>query len=176
MTNIIYLLDAVHPEVASKNLFLFLVKYESKNLMKAVVYNIKENERELLALANAKEHDLTLISNPLSLGTIHYSIGKEAVVVSADDILDRAILDHLRKAGVQKIVTRSLTTDHIDLYHAQFLGMQIANTPFPDRTPKGIAEQTIRHLNLWGSGRCVGAACCCKKDCNVVVNRKEKDD
>lgn len=139
--------------------------------MKAIVYNIKEYERELLALANAKAHDLTLISNPLSVGTIHYSRGKEAVVVSEEDTVDRNILDHLYKAGVRRIVTRSLTTDHIDLLHAQSLGMQIANTPYADRTAKGIAEQTIRHLNLWESGRCVGMACCCNKDCNVVVKK-----
>lgn len=136
--------------------------------MKAVAYNIKDYEKESLAIANGKVHDLTLISNPLNFNTIHYAYGKEVVIVSEDDRLDGELLEELQRAGVQKIVTRSITTDHIDLCHAYDLGIQIANTPYEDRTPRGIAEQTIRNLNLWGSGKCVGQACCCVKECNVV--------
>ncbi|WDF67763.1 lactate dehydrogenase [Sphingobacterium oryzagri] len=135
--------------------------------MKAVAYHIKDFEKELLALANGKVHDLTLISNPLNFNTLHYVFGKEVVIVSEDDRLDADLLDGLKKAGVQKIVTRSMKTDHIDLFHAADLDIQVANTPYEDRSPKGIAEQTIRNLNLWDKGRCVGQACCCVKDCNV---------
>lgn len=135
--------------------------------MKAVAYNIKDFEKELLALANGKVHDLTLISNPLNINTIHYVFGKEVIIVSEDDILDADLLDKLKKAGVQKVVTRSLNTDHIDLYRAGDLNIQVANTPYTDRSPKGIAEQTIRNLNLWDQGKCVGQACCCVKDCSV---------
>lgn len=143
--------------------------------MKAVAYNIKDYEKELLALANGKVHDLTLISNPLNFSTMHYAHGKEVVVVSEDDRLDSPLLEELQRVGVEKIVTRSLTTDHIDLYRAYELGIQIANTPFKDRTPKGIAEQTVRNLNLWDKGKCVGQACCCVKECNVIdTNKKER--
>jgi len=144
--------------------------------MKAVAYNIKDYEKESLAIANGKVHDLTLISNPLNLSTIHYAHGKEVVIVSEDDFLGGKLLEELQRAGVQKIVTRSITTDHIDLHRAYDLGIQIANTPYEDRTPKGIAEQTIRNLNLWGNGKCVGQACCCVKECNVVNPNQIKND
>jgi|SRR5690606_5583707 len=140
--------------------------------MKVVAYNIKDFEKELLAVANGKVHDLTLISNPLNLNTIHYADGKEAVIISEDDTLDSKTLRALKEHGVSKIITRSLTTDHIDLYEAQYLSMQIANTPYPDRTPKGIAEQTIRNLNLWSAGKCVGTACCCLDGCSKVEQEK----
>lgn len=136
--------------------------------MKAVAYNIKDFEKESLARANAKVHDLTLISNALSSSTIHYAIGKEVVIVSKDDRIDAALLEKLKDAGVQKIVTRSRSTDHIDLHHAADLQIQVANTPYADRTPKGIAEQTIRNLTMWGQGKCVGTACCCINDCNAI--------
>lgn len=136
--------------------------------MKAVAYNIKDFEKELLARANGKVHDLTLISNALTFNTLHYALGKEVVIVSYDDRLDAPILDEMKAVGIQKIVTRSVATDHIDLFRAADLNIQVANTPYEDRSPKGIAEQTIRNLNLWDKGRCVGAACCCIKDCNVV--------
>ncbi|KGE15681.1 lactate dehydrogenase [Sphingobacterium deserti] len=144
--------------------------------MKAVAYNIKDFEKELLALANGKVHDLTLISNPLNGNTLHYASGKEVVIVSHDDTLSADILEQLKAAGIQKIVTRSLTTDHIDLYRAADLNIQVANTPYADRTPKGVAEQTIRNLNLWDSGRCVGTACCCVKDCKVTPLNTEGNE
>lgn len=137
------------------------------DLMKAVAYNIKDYEKESLAIANGKIHDLTLISNMLNLNTIHYAYGKEVVIVSEDDLLDAELLEELQRARVHKIVTRSVTTQHIDLLHAYALGIQIANTPYEDRSPKGIAEQTIRNLNLWGQGKCVGLACCCVKECKL---------
>lgn len=136
--------------------------------MKVVAYNIKDYEKELLALANGKVHDLTLISNGLNLNTIHYAEGKEVVIVSAEDLLDALVIDELYKIGVRKIITRSLTTTHIDLYKAHDLKIQVANTPHADQTPKGIAEQTIRNLNLWGGGKCVGKACCCVNNCSAL--------
>ncbi|TDS16291.1 Rossmann-fold NAD(P)-binding domain-containing protein [Sphingobacterium paludis] len=144
--------------------------------MKAVAYNIKDFEKELLARANGKVHDLTLISNALNYNTLHYASGKEVVIVSADDRLNADILDQLKEVGIQKIVTRSLNTDHIDLYRAADLNIQVANTPYPDRTAKGIAEQTIRNLNLWDSGRCVGTACCCVKDCSITPFNTPSDE
>ena len=144
--------------------------------MKAVAYNIKDYEKESLAIANGKVHDLTLISNSLNFRTIHYAQGKEVVIISEDDYLDAELLEELQRAGVQKIVTRSITTSHIDLLSAYDLGIQIANTPYEDRTSKGIAEQTIRNLNLWGSGKCVGRACCCAKECNVMDPNQLKND
>ncbi len=140
--------------------------------MKVVAYNIKDFEKELLAIANGKIHDLTLISNPLNFKTIHYAEGKEAVIVSEDDRLDEDVLIALKQHGISKIITRSLTTDHIDLEKAESLGMMIANAPYPDRTPRGIAKQTIHNLNLWSSGHCVGDACCCLTTCSGEMKQK----
>lgn len=143
--------------------------------MKAIAYNIKDYEKESLAIANGKIHDLTLISNPLNLRTVHYAQGKEVVIVSKEDALNAALLEELERIGVQKIVTRSIETDHIDLNHAARLGIQIANTPYADHSPKGIAEQIIRNLNLWGSGKCVGRACRCVKGCKGGDAKEERN-
>ena len=56
--------------------------------MKAIAYKVLECEKRHLAEANSKVHDLTLISNELNQSTIHYSVGKEAVVRSDRDFLD----------------------------------------------------------------------------------------
>ncbi len=133
--------------------------------MKAIAYSIKNNDKELLVIANAKQHELTLISNELNLQTFVYARGKQAVIVSAMDILDATLLTELYNSGVRYIITRSKTTTHIDLNHATRIGLKIANTPGEDQTPEGVARQTIRNLSQWETGKCVGAACCCQKVC-----------
>jgi D-lactate dehydrogenase len=118
--------------------------------MKVVAYNIKEYEKEQLALANAKVHDLTLISNELNLRTFHYSIGKEVVIISERDHIGIALLDALYD---------------VDLAYANEIGVHIANIPSEHQSSKSIAARTIMILNNWGNGECLGEACQCVTDC-----------
>ncbi|WP_257657514.1 lactate dehydrogenase [Parapedobacter lycopersici] len=141
--------------------------------MKAIAYNIKLQEKEALARANAKKHDLTLISNELNASTVVYAQGKNVVIVSTYDILDQEMLWQLKSMGVNKIITRSNITTHIDLKTATAMAFKVANIPREDMLAiKGIAEQVIRHLNLWESGKCVGAACCCQKVCALKPTKE----
>lgn len=138
--------------------------------MRVVAYNIVEFEKELLARANAKVHDLTLISNGLNLSTIHYAEGKEVVIVSERDRVDKGILDALLRIGVKKIITRSITLAHIDVLYASVIKMHVANTPSPNKTPENIAKQTILSLNDWENNRCLGSACYCSFNCGFKNN------
>lgn len=133
--------------------------------MKAIAYSIKAPEKEHLVLANGKRHDLTLISNQLDERTVSFAQGKEIVVISPYDILDREMLWELKHVGVRKIVTRSLITTHIDLIEATRMGFQIANVPEGDQSEANVAKHIIRNLDAWESGRCVGKACCCQRNC-----------
>lgn len=135
--------------------------------MKAIAYSIKPQEKERLALANGKKHDLTLISNELNERTVSYAVGKEAVIVSAYDIVDRKMLWELKQAGITKIITRSQATTHIDLKEATRMDFKVANVPDADQSIENIARQTIRNLNAWDAGKCVGKACCCQKVCKI---------
>src|SRR5690606_37060421 len=96
--------------------------------MRVVVYNIQDFEKETLAKANAKVHDLTLISNPLNLETLRYAVGKEVVIISHKDILDREILEALHNINVNKIITRSSKMDHIDMDYAKKLKLDRKST------------------------------------------------
>lgn len=143
--------------------------------MKAIAYNIKPQEKECLAIANGKKHDLTLISNELNARTVSYAQGKEAVIVSAYDILDRDMLWELKNAGVKKIITRSRTTTHIDLKEATRMDFKVANAPEEDQSIENIAKQLIRNLNAWENGKCVGNACCCQKVCELGKKKAVAD-
>lgn len=135
--------------------------------MKAIAYSIKPQEKEHLALANGKKHDLTLISNELNRQTLSYAQGKEVVIISPYDLLDHGLLWELKNLGIRKLITRSKTTTHIDLNTATQMGFKIANAPADDQSVESIAKQTIRNLNAWGEDKCVGKACCCQKACAV---------
>ncbi|WP_134088281.1 lactate dehydrogenase [Olivibacter sp. XZL3] len=137
--------------------------------MKAIAYSINVNEKEHLVRSNAKTHDLTLISNELNASTLSYCGGKTVIIVSGRDIVDQALLRSLKQMGVRYIVTRSKTTTHIDLQSAAQLGIKVANNASDDQSIENTAKQTIRNLDLWEAGRCVGHSCCCY-DCNNVKN------
>lgn len=109
--------------------------------MKVVVYSIKSFEKEYLAKANQKKHDITLISNPLSIDTVSFAKGKDAVVVFTDDEVSAAVIKKLKSLGVKYIATRSVGVDHIDCEAATQADIKIANVP--SYSPQSIAEHAI---------------------------------
>ena len=109
--------------------------------MRVVAYSTKNFEKEFLAKANQKKHDITLISNPLSLETAVYAEGKDAVIVFTNDDLSAPVINKLADMGIKYISTRSVGTDHIDAEAAALRNVKIAN--IPAYSPEAIAEFTV---------------------------------
>lgn len=109
--------------------------------MKAVAYSIKPFEKEFLAKANQKKHDITLISNALSLDTAIYAEGKDAVIVFTNDDVSASVIDKLATMGIKYIATRSAGIDHIDKDAAARHSIKLANVP--SYSPQAIAEHTV---------------------------------
>jgi D-lactate dehydrogenase len=131
--------------------------------MKVVAYSVKPFERESLAKANQKKHDITLIFNSLSLETAIFAAGKQAVIVFSSDNVCACVIDKLAELGVKYITTRSTSTGHIDKLAAARNGIKLANVP----EQLDIAGQTIKNLDLWEMNKCVGKACICAKACKL---------
>ncbi|MDB5031623.1 MAG: lactate dehydrogenase [Mucilaginibacter sp.] len=145
--------------------------------MKAVAYSIKPFEKEFLAKANQKKHDITLISNSLSLDTVVFSEGKKAVIVLTTDDVSAPVIEKLAKLGIKFIIAGSVGTDHIDKEAAASYNIKIANVPSyscqPDLTNADLQEtanQTIKSLDLWQQNRCLGDACICARNCDLYNN------
>ncbi|CAG5067522.1 Phenyllactate dehydrogenase [Dyadobacter sp. CECT 9623] len=130
--------------------------------MKVVAYSIKAFEKEPLAKANQKKHNITLISNSLSETTCHYARGKNAVIVSTCDDVSAAVVDKLADLGISFIATRSFSTDHIDKDAIALSGIRLANVaagslpdvnenaiPLTELALQHIAAQTIKNLDLY---------------------------
>ena len=108
--------------------------------MKAIVYSTKTFEKELLAKANCKKHDITLISNPLNIDTVSYSEGKDAVIVFSNDDLSTPVIDKLAEFGIKYISTRSGDIANINRDTATKYGIKIAHVP---HSPESIAEHVL---------------------------------
>ncbi|HZY39597.1 MAG TPA: NAD(P)-dependent oxidoreductase [Mucilaginibacter sp.] len=108
--------------------------------MKAVAYSVKPFEKEFLAKANQKKHDITLISNDLNPETAVYAAGKDVVIVLNDDV-DAAQVKRLANFGVKYIAARSIGVSQIDSAAAANHHIKIADAPF--YPPQSIAELAV---------------------------------
>ena len=134
--------------------------------MKVVAYSVKPYEKESLAKANQKKHDITLIFNSLSLETAVYAAGKQAVIISASDDAGSEVIDKLAAMGVKYITTRSAGDEHIDRLAAARHHIKLANVPEYAKL-QDIAGQTVKNLDLWEIDKCVGKACICANNCRL---------
>ncbi|EDM36797.1 D-lactate dehydrogenase [Pedobacter sp. BAL39] len=138
--------------------------------MRVVAYSIKSFEKEPLALANNKKHEITLISNALGPETAAYAQGKEAVIVyNADDNLSAPVVNRLADLGVKYIATRSTDISHIDRDTAAFRKLKIANVSVDalrgvaeNDLPTVLAAETILNLDNWQHHRCKDGCACTK--------------
>lgn len=150
--------------------------------MRVVAYSIKAFEKQPLAIANHKKHDITLISNSLSTETVSYAEGKEAVIVYTDDQVSADVINKLADMGVKFIATRSTATFHIDQDTARKRNIRIANVPATSlldvnskEMPLALAMETILNLDKWQQNRCLGSACICSRACDQVHSTKAPD-
>ncbi len=51
--------------------------------MRVTAYNIDTREKQPLALANRRKHQITLVTNFLNNDTVGYASNKEAIIVSS---------------------------------------------------------------------------------------------
>lgn len=109
--------------------------------MKVVAYSVKPFEKKFLAKANLKKHDITLISNALSLTTCGFADGKQAVLVSTNDDLSAPVIEKLADMGIKYIATRSTGTDHIDKKAAESVSIKLSNVAA--YSPTSIAEHAV---------------------------------
>lgn len=136
--------------------------------MKVIAYSITPPEKEYLAKANQKKHDITLISNPLGAETVAYAAGKDAVIIWNHDDVSAAIIDQLAALNVRFIITGSIETSHIDKIIAAKHGIKLSNVSMG--SAQEIADQLIQNLDLYQQNKCLGDACVCAKSCRVVQN------
>ena len=143
--------------------------------MRVVAYSVKSTEKQPLALANRKKHEITLIANSLAPETVYFAEGKDAVVVFSDDMVPASLVNSLADVGIKYIATCSTNSSHIDQSAATERQIRVANVPHTallglsaDELPMALAMETIHNLDKWQEKKCLGDACVCSKACDQV--------
>ena len=124
--------------------------------MKAVAYSINNFEKELLAKANQKKHDITVISNALGPETATYAEGKDAVIVFNDNDISGEVIKKLANQGIKCLIVCSASVNHINYnilsqQHIAFIHIPVSGSGiFTDRENlQAIAFQIIQNLDNW---------------------------
>lgn len=109
--------------------------------MKVAVYSTHQFEKHFLHEANQNKHEFILLGESLNLKTSSLVNGCMAVSLFVNDDASAPVLDSLHKQGVKFIALRSAGFNHVDLKHAQKLGIRVANVP--GYSPYAVAEHTV---------------------------------
>ncbi|WP_192823462.1 lactate dehydrogenase [Rufibacter sp. LB8] len=125
--------------------------------MKVVAYHVYPHEKAILALANNKKHDITLIANALSQETAFYAFGKEAVIVFTEQDVSAAVLAILVEANIKYLIIYSEKPCCADLpSHATksivWVNVLLETGPagtFSLQASQQAAKQVIMFLDAW---------------------------
>ncbi|SIS27728.1 D-lactate dehydrogenase [Chryseobacterium joostei] len=118
--------------------------------MKVIVYNINQEEKELLALANRKIHKITIITDPLDENTVHFAEAKDAVIIiNQENQLSHSFILKLISLGIPYLILKSAEEFFIDLPIITNSGIQYKIIKCSD--PKVAASLIIKTLDNWGN-------------------------
>ncbi|WP_407429126.1 lactate dehydrogenase [Arcticibacter sp.] len=147
--------------------------------MRAVAYSIRSYEKEPLAIANRKKHEITLISNALCLETAEYATGKQAVIISDRDQITPEVIGRLAQLGVKFIASRTSELKQVDKQAASRHNIKLAVvSPYVKNEDSTVglnayhtqcANETIQNLDSWQNERCEGDSCSAAKECGSHI-------
>jgi len=106
--------------------------------MKAIAFSVGSFEEPFL---QDTSHQLTLVTDRLSLDTVEQANGYEAVLIFGTDEATRDVLVRLSQLGIRYVLTRSAGMDHIDQSAADDLGIDVKS--IPTYSPGAIAEYAV---------------------------------
>lgn len=106
--------------------------------MKAIAFSVGSFEESLLQNTN---HELTLVTDRLSIQTADQATGYKAVLIFGTDDASPPVLKRLHQLGIRYLLTRSAGTDHIDQATADELGIDVKS--IPAYSPGAIAEYAV---------------------------------
>ncbi|PNV62347.1 lactate dehydrogenase [Clostridium sp. chh4-2] len=109
--------------------------------MKLIAFEVRDDEMSTFTRLE-KEHDLEIAYYPFPVSTENVDLvnGYEYMTTLGMSHLDSELLDQLHKRGIRFLNTRTIGYNHIDISHANELGMVVSNTYYG---PYGVADYAI---------------------------------
>jgi len=114
--------------------------------MKVIVYNISQEDKKLLALANRKKHKITIIVDPLSEATVHFAEAKDAVIIiDQENPVSNSLILKLISFGIRYFIFRFQGQAPVDLSIIQDAGLKYITIP----DSKLAISSIIEILDAW---------------------------
>lgn len=113
----------------------------NRDVMKAIAFSVGEYEEPLLRDANHDQHELTLLTDRLTVDTADRADGYDAVLIFGKDDASEAVLKKLADLNIRYLLTRSAGVDHVDTDAAETLGIAVKS--IPKYSPSAIAEHAV---------------------------------
>ena len=108
--------------------------------MKVAAFDVHDYEEKEFALAPSYGLEVTLCREKLTASTLSLAQNCTGISVLGHSVLDREILESLKRAGVKFISTRTIGYNHIDMKAAKELGLKVSNAQY---SPYNVADYTI---------------------------------
>ncbi|WP_449398067.1 hypothetical protein [Chryseobacterium wanjuense] len=112
--------------------------------MKVIIYNINQEDKKLLALANRKKHKITIITSPLDATTAYFADSKDVVIT---DHVSPEIITLLSSLHIKYLLFDSDELSPADISLIKNSGFTFIQIKSSDQKPK--AYQIIEILNEW---------------------------
>jgi len=125
--------------------------------MKVIAFSVPPHEKGILAHANQKKHEITLIANALSLETTFYAQGKQAIIDFSCAPISAQVLGQLASLGIKYVLIHSEDSCPPDQAIAAYLGLQWVNVALSPATLNAVsleewnraAVKVIWYLDNW---------------------------
>lgn len=133
--------------------------------MKICAYEVREDEKkDFLDWEAISSVELQLHSDVPSLENADLAAGCEGVTILGQGKIDASLLDRYWELGVRYLSTRTIGFNHIDLKHAEKIGMKVCNAVY---APNGVADFTVmmilmclrNYKQAFGEGRSMTFPC-----------------
>jgi Lactate dehydrogenase and related dehydrogenases len=125
--------------------------FAAANLVKIVFFDTKpydikffQTEINHFNRTHTCQIEPVYIAENLSLSLLSQAIGAAAVCVFVNDVVDRPILDELKRLSIDTVALRCAGFDQVDYQYAKSLGIKVFRVPA--YSPHSVAEHTLALL------------------------------
>ena len=108
--------------------------------MKIAAFEVQNHETKHFDSAQARGLEVTIHSEKLTQDSLPLVKDCTGVCILGHSVLDAALLEDLKKAGVKYIATRTIGFNHIDVKAAKELGIKVSNAHY---SPYNVADFTV---------------------------------
>lgn len=144
---------AGHLANASSTMARLMARSMERGLRVAFFHAVPSRNRQYLA-HNEHNYLMQFFEPRLSLDTVALAMGFRVVVVSANDRVDRPVVDELASLGVEMIALRCAGFNNVDLEACEEHDISVARVPA--YSPYAVAEHSI--ALMMGLNRCIHRA------------------